>query len=133
MTSFIPLQTVKFGKCLTDIEQYSDRVVLTFADGDVAEASVLVGADGIKSIVREHVLKPLHPTQISPVYAGAYCYRGVIPISEAKEILGSLTDVAKIYFGHNRGVVTYRITGGKVSWHLLRCCLHFELALINIE
>jgi len=115
MTSFIPLQTVKFSKCLADIEQYSDKVVLKFADGHVAVASVLVGADGIKSIVREHVLKPIHPTQVDPVYTDAYCYRGVIPMSEANEILGSLTDVAKIYFGHNRGVVTYRITGGEVS------------------
>jgi salicylate hydroxylase len=115
MTSYIPIQNVKFNKCLTSIEQHPDKVVLKFADGEIAEATVLAGADGIKSIVREHVLKPLNPSQVDPVYADAYCYRSVIPISEAEEIFGSLTDVAKFYFGYKRSAVTYRITGGKVN------------------
>ena len=115
MTSYIPIENVKFNKHLTDIKQYPDKVVLRFADGEVANASLLAGADGIKSIVREHVLKPLYPEQAKPVYADAYSYRGVIPMHEAEEIFGNLTDVAKFYFGYNRGAVTYRITGGEVS------------------
>jgi salicylate hydroxylase len=115
MTSYIPIRSVKFNKRLVGIDQHSNGVILRFADGEVAKASVLVGADGIKSVVREHVLRPLDPSQVDPVYADAYCYRGVIPMSEAKEILGSLTDVARFYFGHRRCAVTYRISGGKVS------------------
>jgi 2-polyprenyl-6-methoxyphenol hydroxylase-like FAD-dependent oxidoreductase len=60
-----------------------------------------------------------HPSQIAPVYAGAYCYRAVIPMSEAYEILGDLTDVAKFYFGHKRSAISYRITGGKEFNYLL--------------
>ena len=56
---------------------------------------------------------------MEPVYANAYCYRGVIPMYEAKEILGDLTDVAKFYFGYERSGVTYRISGGEVSYRLL--------------
>jgi 2-polyprenyl-6-methoxyphenol hydroxylase-like FAD-dependent oxidoreductase len=115
MTSFIPIENVKFSKRLTKIEQHPDKVVLTFADGESAEASILAGADGIKSTVRSHVLSQSHPEQVAPVYAGAYCYRAVIPMSEAEAILGDLTDVAKFYFGYKRSAVTYRITGGTVS------------------
>lgn len=115
MTSYIPAQNVKFNKHLSEIEQQPDKVVLRFADDEVFHASVLVGADGIKSVVREHVLKPLNPSQADPVYANSYCYRGVIPISEAKEILGDLTDVAKFYFGYKQSAVTYRISDGQVS------------------
>jgi 2-polyprenyl-6-methoxyphenol hydroxylase-like FAD-dependent oxidoreductase len=115
MTSFIPIENVQFSKALTDIEQRPDKVVLKFADGGLGEASILVGADGIKSVVREHVLKLSHPSQIEPVYAGSYCYRGVIPTSEAEEIFGNLTDVAKIYVGHKRCCVTYLISGGAVG------------------
>lgn len=115
MTSFIPIETVSFGKRLTHIEQRPESVALTFADGEVVVASALVGADGIKSLVREHVLNPLYPTEAEPVYADSYCYRGVISIAEAEEILGDLTDVAKFYFGDKRSAVTYRITGGSVS------------------
>jgi 2-polyprenyl-6-methoxyphenol hydroxylase-like FAD-dependent oxidoreductase len=50
---------------LTDIQQLPDKVVLTFADGEVAEANALFGADGIKGVVREHVLNPLYPSQMS--------------------------------------------------------------------
>ncbi|PYH94344.1 salicylate hydroxylase [Aspergillus ellipticus CBS 707.79] len=112
MTSFIPIEKVRFSKRLTDVEQLPDKVVLTFADGEVAEASVMIGADGIKSVVREHILKPSHPNQVDPVYADSYCYRGVISIAEAKEILGDLTDVAKMYLGDHRCCVTYLISGG---------------------
>lgn len=115
MTSFIPLENVKFSKRLATIEQYPDGVILKFADGENAEASVLAGADGIKSGVRKHVLEPLCPEQVEPVYADAYCYRAVISMAEADEIMGDLTDVAKFFFGRDRSAVTYRITGGKVG------------------
>jgi salicylate hydroxylase len=49
------------------------------------------------------------------VFADAYCYRAVIPMQQAEEILGDLTDVAKFYFGYKRSAVTYRISGGEVS------------------
>ena len=117
MTSFIPISKVHFSKRLTDIKQLPDKVILTFADGEVAEASVVVGADGIKSITREHVLKPMYPNEVEPVYSGYYCYRGVIPIAEGEEILGDLTNVAKMYFGNGRCCVTYLISGGTVSRH----------------
>ena len=115
MTGFIPLENVRFNKRLVEIQQNSTKVVLKFADGDIAEASVLAGADGIKSTVRAHVLNPQFPEQIAPVYANAYCYRAVIPMTDAEAILGNLTDVAKFYFGHKRSAVTYRISEGRVG------------------
>ncbi|KAK3652856.1 hypothetical protein LTR56_004804 [Elasticomyces elasticus] len=120
MTSFIPAESVKFNKRLTDIEQQQDKVTLTFADGEIAHASVLAGADGITSMVREHVLKPFYPEQVAPVYADAYYYRAIIPMAEAVEIMGDLTDVAKFYFGKGRSAVTYRISRGE-EFNFLLC------------
>lgn len=114
MTSFIPPENVAFNKRLTGIEQHEDGVVLTFSDAESVEASVVVGADGIKSIVREHVLQD-EPSQVAPVYADSYCYRGVIPIETAEDILGDLADTAKFYFGDKRSCVTYRISQGRVE------------------
>jgi 2-polyprenyl-6-methoxyphenol hydroxylase-like FAD-dependent oxidoreductase len=125
MTSFMPPENVRFSKRLTTIQEHPEKVVLNFADGDVEEASILAGADGIKSGIRKHVLEPLYPEQVDPVYADAYCYRAVIPMAEADEIMGDLTDIAKFYFGHDRSAVTYRITGGKVCTAELRDN-HFE-------
>lgn len=121
MTSFFPIENVKFSKKLIAIKEHPEKVVLEFEDGEVATACILAGADGIASTVRKHLLRPTHPEQEAPVFAGAYCYRGIMPMSEAYEILGDQTDVAKIYFGKNKGCVTYRITQGEVSpaWSLL--------------
>ncbi|EYB24139.1 hypothetical protein FG05_00092 [Fusarium graminearum] len=118
MTSFIPKDSVKFSKRLTKIEQSPDGVTLSFQDGTTANCDILAGADGIKSTVRGHVLEK-HPNQIAPVYAGAYCYRAVIPMDEAYEILGDLTDVAKFYFGHKKSAISYRITQGNEFNYLL--------------
>ena len=114
MTSFIPIENVRFSKRLTAIQQDDDGVHITFADGEVARASILAGADGIESVVRKHVLQPSHADEVAAVYADAYCYRAVIPITDAQAILGDLTDVAKFYFGKGRSAVTYRISGGEV-------------------
>lgn len=115
LTSFIPIENVKFSKRLTKIEQHVEGAVLHFADGEIVQASLVVGADGIQSIVRKHVLQPLFPDEVEPIYADSYAYRAVISMSEAKEILGDLTDTAKMYVGQDRNVVTYRISGGDVS------------------
>jgi salicylate hydroxylase len=115
MTSFIPIENVQFNKRLASIDSRVDSIHLEFADGTVCQADILAGADGIKSQVRQHVLGPLYSDEAAPLYAGAYCYRAVIPMSEAYEVLGDLTDVAKFYFGDKRSAVTYRISGGEVS------------------
>jgi salicylate hydroxylase len=119
------MKNVRFSKRLTKIEQHPEKVRLEFADGEVAEADVVAGADGIQSTVRAHVLSHCCPDEAAPVYADAYCYRGVISMSEAEEILGDLTDVAKFYFGHGRCAVTYRISGGEVGW--LTCARSLSL------
>ncbi|KAL5113206.1 hypothetical protein ACEQ8H_008933 [Pleosporales sp. CAS-2024a] len=112
MTSFIPIENVQFNKALESIEQQSDKVVLKFADGETTEATLVVGSDGIKSIVREDVLGSSYPDEVAPVYASTYAYRAVLPMEEVYPILGTVSDIAKNYFGHGRGVVQYRITGG---------------------
>ncbi|KAK4553795.1 hypothetical protein LTR86_008970 [Recurvomyces mirabilis] len=120
MTTFIPTESVRFGKRLTEIHQDQHGVSLAFADGEVAHASVLAGADGIKSMVRKHVLEPSHLEEVAAVYADAYCYRAVISIAEAEAILEDLTGVAKFYFGKDRSAVTYRISGGE-EFNFLLC------------
>jgi salicylate hydroxylase len=126
MTNFIPIENVRFSKRLTNIEQHPDKAVLSFSDKTLAEASIVVGADGIQSTVRKSVLEPIYPSQVQPVYANSYCYRAVLPMAEAYEILGDLTDTAKFFFGRGRGCVTYRISGGEVSCHLIEIVHYFR-------
>ena len=60
------------GKELRRVEQ-GETVVAYFADGSVAEGDVLVGADGIRSTVRQQYLPA-----VAPLYAGYTAWRGLI-------------------------------------------------------
>jgi 2-polyprenyl-6-methoxyphenol hydroxylase-like FAD-dependent oxidoreductase len=60
------------GRELSRIEQ-SGAVVAHFADGTSAQGDVLIGADGIRSTVRQHYLPDL-----VPLYAGYTAWRGLV-------------------------------------------------------
>ena len=67
-----PARRYHFNKSLARIEQDADTVIAHFSDGTHAAAELLIGADGIRSTVRELVLP-----QAKPVYAGYVAWRGL--------------------------------------------------------
>lgn len=84
-----PSQT-KFGKKLVDIIQPSDEnepMTLHFRDRTFAKADVVVGADGIHSMVRKHILGPQHMAS-NAFFSGAIAYRSAIPFEQAYAVLG---------------------------------------------
>src|SRR5436305_1087953 len=61
------------GRELRRVEQRGEGVGAHFADGSAENADVLIGADGIRSTVRQHYLP-----DVAPVYAGYTAWRGLI-------------------------------------------------------
>lgn len=61
------------GKELRRVEQGANGVTAHFADGSAEQADVLIGADGIRSIVRQQYLP-----DVAPLYAGYTAWRGLI-------------------------------------------------------
>ncbi|WP_067807286.1 FAD-dependent oxidoreductase [Actinomadura formosensis] len=51
----LPPGAVEFGRACTGIAQEGGTVRAVFADGSAAEADLLVGADGRRSVVRDHL------------------------------------------------------------------------------
>ncbi len=62
------------GKGLKSFEQDSRGVTAHFSDGSNVTADVLIGADGIRSTVRQQLLP-----QLAPLYAGYVAWRSLIP------------------------------------------------------
>jgi len=93
----------------THIEERTDHVRVSFADGRAADADLVVGADGIKSVVRRHVLG-----DDSPVYTGQLAWRCTVPTERIPPELR--TDiVSTVWCGPHNHAVTYYLRGGTVT------------------
>lgn len=68
--------TIHYSKSLKSVEEASDGIVMQFRDGTTQKADIVIGADGINSVVRETLLGPEPPK-----YTGNVAYRGVFPSS----------------------------------------------------
>ncbi|MDP9998885.1 FAD-dependent oxidoreductase [Pseudarthrobacter sulfonivorans] len=84
LVGVLPEGMVQLGHRLETIEDKGSRAVLTFTNGTTAEADLVVGADGIKSTVREQLFNDK-----GPVFSGEHAYRVVISADDAH---GMVTD-----------------------------------------
>lgn len=100
----LPSEALSFNKSLTKVEDRGNVVVLTFADGTIAEADIVIGADGVNSRIREELLG-VEP----PKYAGYLAHRAVFPTPEIKA--GMLPfDACVKWWSDDRHMMTYFVT-----------------------
>jgi salicylate hydroxylase len=94
----LPEGMVQLGHKLETIEDKGGRSVLSFTNGQTAEADLVVGADGIKSVVRERLF-----SNKVPVFSGEHAYRVVIAADDAHGMVAD--DNLRMYIG--RGTKVY--------------------------
>ncbi|KAF2706932.1 salicylate 1-hydroxylase-like protein [Pleomassaria siparia CBS 279.74] len=115
LVKLIPSDRTQFRKRLVDITEVEDGsgdACVHFADGTTAQHSAVIGCDGIKSRTRELVLGE---GDAKPVFSGKYAYRGLIPMTEAKKIMGEEGAMGKhIYVGYGGHVLTFPIAKGTI-------------------
>ena len=73
LKAVLPQALYHHGRELRRIAQDAQGVTAHFAEGSVAEGDLLVGADGIRSTVRQQYLPAL-----APLYAGYTAWRGLV-------------------------------------------------------
>lgn len=88
----LPAGMVQLGHRLETIEDKGGSSVLTFANGESVEADLVVGADGIKSTVREQLF-----SSAGPVFSGEHAYRVVISADDAHGLV--VDDNLRMYIG----------------------------------
>jgi salicylate hydroxylase len=103
----LPKGTVTLGRRCIHLQEDGDRVRLWFANGSTAEADVVIGADGIRSIVQREI-----GLQSRPVSEGIMAYRGLIP-AEGLAWAGQLNDPA-LWLGSGRSFLLYPVAGGRL-------------------
>lgn len=98
LVGVLPDGMVRLGHRLESVTDLGDRSVLAFAGGQTVEADLVVGADGIKSVVRKQLF-----SDQEPVFAGEHAYRAVIPAENAHGMV--VDDNLRMYVG--RGTKVY--------------------------
>lgn len=86
MLDAIPDGTIQFDRHVTAIADHGDDVELTFDDGATVRTPVLIGADGIDSMVRRHLwgATPLRPHNLHII--GGFTFED-IPGAERGEVV----------------------------------------------
>jgi len=116
LVGVLPEGMVKLGHKLETIEDRGDKAALTFTNGTTVEADLVVGADGIKSVVRRQLF-----SDQEPVFSGERAYRAVIDIADAH---GMVTDDnLRMYIG--KGTKVYLLPlrhRNQVSFDITALC-----------
>jgi len=105
LAALTPPDCIHFGKRLLAIEQNRSGATLVFADGSRVEAEVVIGADGIHSVVREVLFGAEQPR-----FTGRVAYRTTYPTTR---IDGIAIDERAKWWGPDRHVVHYFTTPNK--------------------
>jgi 2-polyprenyl-6-methoxyphenol hydroxylase-like FAD-dependent oxidoreductase len=93
------------GAELIGLSQDSDGVTLRFADGRTAGADIVVGADGLRSVVRAATVGSSEPR-----YSGETCYRGMARVSVTD------TGILREVQGRGRRCAVHPLDDDHVYW-----------------
>jgi salicylate hydroxylase len=103
--SQVPTGNIKLGRKCTGLDSGHGALRLTFADGSSAEADVVIGADGIHSVVRATLFGASSAT-----YSGVCAFRALVPAGHAPEFARRPAQTLWIGPGHH--LVHYPVSGG---------------------
>lgn len=121
MIESLTTDSISPGKKLVGLSEKSDHVRLQFEDGTSDSADLVIGADGLRSKVRDHLLGPEEP-----IFTGVIGHRALFPTSLVRNLIaGDYTRWWKedrnfiVYFLHQNREEIYIVTGApQKEWHL---------------
>jgi salicylate hydroxylase len=102
----VPGEWVRLGARCTAVDAGPDVALLRFADGRRVQADVVVGSDGVHSVVRGAVTEPA-----PPAYSGICAFRATVPAQAAADF--ALRPAQTLWLGPGRHFVHYPIAGGQ--------------------
>ena len=101
---------VRLNHKVTGFTETADGVTLHFAGGGSAQGDILIGADGVKSVVRGQLFGDVPAT-----YTGDVAWRVVVPVERLPKNL--LEPVMSVFMGPEGHVVCYYLRGGTLlNW-----------------
>lgn len=102
----LPAGVVRTGHRCVDFRQDAAAAYLTFDNGQVAQADVVIAADGIHSQLQHHVVAPS-----APEYAGFRAYRGLVA---AKTLPDWRREAHLVWMGDGKHFMAFPVRGGEL-------------------
>ena len=96
---------LRLGSQVDQLESRDDHATLTFADGHVESADIVVAADGIRSAIRESLFSPA-----PPVFSGYVAWRGLVDTADLPRHLQE----SAVAFGNGRHINRYLVRRGEL-------------------
>lgn len=100
----LPPGTVRTGHRCTDFGQDGDTATVGFDNGATATADVVIGADGIHSVLQGFVVEPAEP-----VFSGVVAHRGLVPRVDAYP-----ADTLCMWVGEGRHFLVFPVRAGEL-------------------
>jgi len=106
INSTLPEEAVRLEMQCTGISVHAGGAELAFADGSRVEADVVIGADGVHSVVRGTVTTPSPPQ-----YSGLCAFRALVPAERAPAFARRRAQT--LWIGPNHHLVHYPISAAQ--------------------
>ena len=103
------------GTRIVDFKQTDERVIAFTESGQRYEGTAIVGADGLRSMIRENII-----ADGEPIVSGHVSYRAVLPVEDMPEELR--WNAATLWGGPNTHLVHYPLR----SWELFNIVITFH-------
>ena len=100
----LPSTTIHTGHKCVGFSQDEHGAQLSFENGKVVHADVVIAADGINSVLQKHVVEPS-----APEYAGFRAYRGVIPV---EKVPGWRREAHQVWMGDGKHFMVFPLRSG---------------------
>jgi salicylate hydroxylase len=107
LRTIVPDNAVRLGAECVRIEQTPFAAIIHFADGTNAEADIVIGADGIRSSVRQNLFGPDKPR-----FTGNIAWRFTVPTAALPD--GMIRPAITNWLGPGGHVVHYYVRAGKL-------------------
>ncbi len=109
----LPRDIIHLDAACTGVSAEGATAVARFANGSEIEADIVIGADGIRSVVRESLFGPDKPR-----FTGCICWRGLVPIERHPHPAHG----SQRWLGPHGHIVSYPVRRGE----LLNFVAHYE-------
>lgn len=116
----LPENIAFFGKRALSVNEEGDKVKVNFTDGTDYQCDLLIGADGIKSTIRNYVLQGVGEPLVAPRFSGTCAYRGMIDSERLRTAYRAagvdehLVNVPQMYLGLDAHVLTFPVKQGRL-------------------